>query len=711
MKRAIVSLLAALLVLLLTLSVDVLAASPTSIPAPDARSSPLEIVVRFRAGTTPLQMAGAHHQAGGRPKDVIPAIGVQVVTLPARAAAAALRTYAADPRIMYAEPDYVAEVVAAPNDPYFSSQWGLGKVEAAVAWDTTTGSAGVVIAILDTGVDINHPDLKDKIVKNVNFTGSSTYSDIQGHGTHVAGIAAASTNNGIGVAGLGYDASIMNVKVLGDDGSGYYSWVTSGIIWAADNGAQVINMSLGGTSSSRALEDAINYAWSKGVVVVAAAGNYGSSSPFYPAYYANCMAVAATDANDSKASWSNYGSWVDVAAPGVNIYSTLRGSSYGYKSGTSMASPFVAGLAALVFTTEGDASSNGLLNDDVRARIESTCDDIGLSGIGAGRINAARAVQGGQKEPQPGVQIVKTADPTSVSEADTAITYTYTVTNTGEVDLTGLAVADDRLGSVTLTATTLAAGAFTGGTATYTVTQADIDSGNDIVNTATVTCDQGVTDSSSATVSIQPPATPGVDITPKAQDGSGAAGQTVKYTYTVTNTGDEDDVYSLAATATWTASVSPTSVSLKAGESTQVVVSHTISGDAAAGASDSGTLTAASAKASADATFTTTVEEQKEPVAPVIDKFDLTNNSSRSWAIVTVEWGVSDGDGDLARVSVVMALSGRTVDSATFSVNGYSASGSCQLHHRSRRGTTYEIILTVTDAVGNTTSETRSFSR
>jgi hypothetical protein len=185
----------------------------------------------------------------------------------------------------------------------------------------------------------------------------------------------------------------MNVKVMGDNGSGSYSWVAKGIIWAADNGAEVINMSLGGSADSQTLRQAIDYAWGKGVVVVAAAGNNGNSAPFYPAYYTNCIAVAATDSNDNLASWSNYGSWVDVAAPGVSIYSTLKDNSYGYKSGTSMASPHTAGLAALVFSVATDSNGDGQLNDEVRSQIEANCDDIGLSAIGSGRINAYQAVQ------------------------------------------------------------------------------------------------------------------------------------------------------------------------------------------------------------------------------------------------------------------------------------------------------------------------------
>ena len=353
-----------------------------------------EILVKFKPDVSASEVAEIHRQYGGQVKEIIPSIGVQVVTIPACKALEKARAYSAHGKVLYAEPDYLAEAIGAPDDAYFDNQWGMKKVEAPAAWDVTKGNSTIKIAILDTGVDLDHPDLAGKITANTNFSTSTTTDDIYGHGTHVAGIAAASTNNGIGVAGLGYSASIVSVKVLGDSGSGYYSWVANGIVWATDNGAQVINMSLGGASVSSTLEDAVNYAWSKGVVVVAAAGNSGSSAPFYPAYYSNTIAIAATDASDKLASWSNYGDWVDVAAPGVSIYSTLIDAGYGYKSGTSMASPHAAGLAALVYSVVTDLDGNGRLNDEVRSRIETTADNISSVGAGSGRINAYMAVSG-----------------------------------------------------------------------------------------------------------------------------------------------------------------------------------------------------------------------------------------------------------------------------------------------------------------------------
>jgi thermitase len=369
----------------------VFANPPDNLPAVSGFSQE-QILVKFQPNVGLPEAAQIHRQLGGQVKETIPSIGVQVVTVPKGQAMAKANAYSSNARVAYAEPDFVAEAVGSPDDVYFGLQWGLTKIETPQAWDVTTGSDSINIAILDTGIDMDHPDLAEKLISNINLTNFGNTDDVYGHGTHVAGIAAAMTDNSMGVSGLGYTSTIMNVKVLDDNGMGAYSWIVSGIIWAADNGAEVINMSLGGSFASSALEDAVDYAWSKGVVVVAAAGNNGDTTPMYPAYYTNCIAVAATDVNDARASWSNYGDWVDVAAPGVSIYSTLKDGNYGYKSGTSMASPHVAGLAALVFTTVSDVNGDGKLNDEVRSRIETTCDDIGLSGIGYGRVNAAQAV-------------------------------------------------------------------------------------------------------------------------------------------------------------------------------------------------------------------------------------------------------------------------------------------------------------------------------
>ncbi len=359
-----------------------------------------EILVKFKEGTPKEIKERVHRGFGSQMKERIEKLDVEVVRVPKDRVEEFVAKFKGKAEVEYAEPNYVATTLELTNDPGIANQWGMYKVRAAdsgiSAWDTAKSNLSVKIAILDTGIDQDHEDLAGKIVANQNCTDSSTADDLYGHGTHAAGIAAASTNNSLGVAGLGYNASLMNVKVLGDNGSGYYSWIANCLVWAADNGAKVVNMSLGGPFSSKTLEIAVNYVWSKGAVIVAAAGNSGSSSRTYPAYYNNVIAVAATDVNDKKASWSSFGKWVDVAAPGVEIYSTFPNhtntigkTNYGYASGTSMATPHAAGLAALIWTTSYNGS-----NADVRRQIEATADKI--TGTGKywiyGRINALNAV-------------------------------------------------------------------------------------------------------------------------------------------------------------------------------------------------------------------------------------------------------------------------------------------------------------------------------
>jgi thermitase len=353
------------------------------------------ILVKFKTGISEVAKRQLESRFGDSALDVISRIGVRVIKVPAGKVNEHLKSYRAEKNIQFAEPDYIVKADIIPDDPSFSYQWGLTKIQAPEAWDVTTGSATVNIAILDTGIDQDHEDLAVKIVANQNYSTSNTTDDLYGHGTHVAGIAAAITNNGIGISGIGYNSALMNIKVLDDTGNGYNSSVADGIIWATDHGAKVINMSFTGSFASSTLENAVNYAWDNGVVVVAAAGNNNVSTPFYPAAFTNAIAVAATDPADVKAYFSNYGNWVDVAAPGVNIFSTLPnhgsvlGTNYGYLDGTSMSTPFVSGLAALIWATP-----YGTNNALVRERIESQADPVDGTGTywQYGRINAYKSV-------------------------------------------------------------------------------------------------------------------------------------------------------------------------------------------------------------------------------------------------------------------------------------------------------------------------------
>jgi len=420
-----------------------------------AASSRDTVLVKFRAGVSQAEKGTLHKQHGGVVRGIISGIDVEAVTVPAGRAESAAASYAKDSRVRYAEVDHEAIAVGGVNDYYFvnSYQWALTTIQAPQAWDLTTGCSTISIAVLDTGVDTSHPDLSGKVVGNINYSSSGTVSDVYGHGTHVAGIAAAATNNGQGVAGLGYDSTILNVKVMGDDGVGTYSAVAYGIVWAADHGARVINMSLGGTSSSSTLQDAVNYAWGKGVVLVAAAGNNGNSVPFYPAYFQNVIAVASTGPTDTLSPYSNYGDWVDVAAPGGSIWSTKPNNSYGSLSGTSMASPHVAGLGALVFTRVSDTNGNGFLNDEVRACIQNNADNIGVTGIGSGRINAYKAVQATSPAPPTTGSIAGT-----VTDAVTGATIAGAAVTDGTRSATsdangGYSIANVPAGTYAVTAT------------------------------------------------------------------------------------------------------------------------------------------------------------------------------------------------------------------------------------------------------------------
>ena len=364
------------------------------------------VLVTYRAGARPTD--GAADGAAG--VEAIRGTSTNRVQVAPGTVDAAIAALAARPDIARAEPDYIVTAGMAPNDPRYGEQWGLAKIGASGAWDRVGGAAGVRVAILDTGIFSassrvpandglpGHPELRDRVVLEQNFTPSTLgVEDVWGHGTHVAGIAAASANNGLGGAGLSYAAHIMNGKVLGDDGAGSISTLSNGIVWAADNGAKVINMSLGAPMACpSSLQGAVDYAWQRGVVLVAAAGNDGTSATNTPANCAHVVPVGATDSTDGRAGFSNYGPGVPVAAPGVAILSTEKTGEYSFKSGTSMASPYVAGLAAAVW-----ASPFGGSNQAVIDRILATADRIpgAAANWGAGRINAAVAVGGTMPAP------------------------------------------------------------------------------------------------------------------------------------------------------------------------------------------------------------------------------------------------------------------------------------------------------------------------
>jgi thermitase len=398
---------------------------PAHAQTPPERFVPGEVLVKFEPGASGQERAEAHRQNAGEVEEIIPDIGVRVVEVPVGREQSIVAAYERNPNVSYAEVNTIIRIADHPtDDPRVGQQWqyrhteedsttgqeiDAPDIDAFEAWHVTQGTRdpdAVAIAILDTGIDLDHEDLQAKIAMSRNFTKSRTVNDKNGHGTHVAGSAAAVTNNGVGVAGTCPGCILYNGKVVGEDGSGKLSWLVSGIIWAANNDADVINMSLASSIDSDSLETAVDYAWDQGSVLVAAAGNDGGKRISYPAHYDNVIAVASTDRNDVKALSSNYGDWVDVAAPGVSILSTApdhrstlwpkRVKRYRTLSGTSMATPHVAGVAGLVWAAKDSSGAANLCStkDCVRARIEGTADQI--TGTGSlwvhGRINANDAV-------------------------------------------------------------------------------------------------------------------------------------------------------------------------------------------------------------------------------------------------------------------------------------------------------------------------------
>lgn len=308
-----------------------------------------------------------------------------------------------NPLVDYAEKNFQYTNKYTVSDPRSKEQNGLAIAGLAKAWDITFGDPKVIIAVVDTGIDLTHPDLKNKIVTgyNVITQGKTPPKDDNGHGTHASGIAAADTNNKIGVAGTAPKCRLMPIKALDAKGSGDTFNVALGVVWAADHGARVINMSLGGPNNET-LQRAIEYALAKNVVVVAAMGNDGKNKKAYPAALPGVISVGSIDFDKRRSEFSNYGDWITVVAPGSQILSTLptyeasmtefeKEQGYDYLDGTSMACPMVAGLAGLILSRNPNYTP-----EEVKQRIQSTAVDLGKPGYdieyGHGLINAAKAI-------------------------------------------------------------------------------------------------------------------------------------------------------------------------------------------------------------------------------------------------------------------------------------------------------------------------------
>jgi len=330
---------------------------------------------------------------GASQVDSIPQIDVRVLQVPATNRDRVLAALKHNPNIEFAELNALAAPTATTNDPYVVNnyEWHLLKLQAFQAWDISVGT-NAVVAICDSGVDPTQPDLVGKLLPGYNFYANNTdTSDQFGHGTGVAGAAAAQGNNGIGVAGVAWNALILPLKISAPDGSATYSAIANAFTYAVDHGARVINISYGGSSSTSTLDSAVNYVWTHNGVIFASAGNAGTSAPQYPAACKDVVAVSATGYDDDFQTWSSYGSDVSLCAPGIGIWTTKNDGTYNAVSGTSFSSPVAAGCAALLL-----AYNPQLTNSDIVNLLERNADDLGAAGydiyFGYGRVNAYRAL-------------------------------------------------------------------------------------------------------------------------------------------------------------------------------------------------------------------------------------------------------------------------------------------------------------------------------
>jgi serine protease len=373
---------------------------------PEYRDS--DILVSFRKGTSEDEIRTLVGNHGYHVKRVIEGLGVHVIGIPGGTdPVLAAEDFQSNPQVRHAQPNWVGRVtemhdastLRVPNDSRYSSQWALDAMGLPYAWDKTTGSGSVTVAVIDTGVQVDHPDLAGNVGSGYDFYNkTSSVTDYNGHGTHIAGIIGATANNGLGIAGINWNVTIMPLKAADNSGGGYLSLseIIEALRYAADNGADVVNMSfqIGGASSGEDLfmEEAIEYAYNKGVTMIAAAGNEGQQWLAYPARHSKVIAVSAVGPDLNRASWSNYGNNIDVAAPGDSILSTWPVNTFASASGTSMAAPQVAGVAALLIASGVRGPEN------IRRVLHETAMDLGEPGYdnmyGWGLVNAHAAVTG-----------------------------------------------------------------------------------------------------------------------------------------------------------------------------------------------------------------------------------------------------------------------------------------------------------------------------
>ena len=457
---------------------------------------------------TVTQLLSLH---GARVHHKIDAIGVRVLELPEAALDAVAMSLSKTGMFAFVERDYVAHTATTPNDPDFASQWHLAKIQATSAWSLTLGSASVPIAIIDSGADPNQPDLAPKLLPGWNFlTGTSKTSDTgcsSGHGTAVSGAAAAATNNLLGVAGVAWANTVMPLVVTNSACSAQYSDISSALTYAADHGVRIINISIAGSTASSTLQSAVDYAWSKGAVIFAAAGNKSSSSPMYPAACNNVLAISATEPGDTLANFSNHGTWIKLSAPGDMILTTQVGGGYGSWWGTSLASPIAAAVGALALS-----ANPSLTNAQLVALLEKNSDDLGSAGFdqyfGWGRVNAYKAVLAAKN-------MVSTADTTAPTVSITAPLASASVSGTVSVqgsatDDVGVTKLELYVDGAAVTTATSSPFSFTWNSTTvsngsHSITVKAYDAANNIGSDSVTVNVNNITDTTPPTVSITAP--------------------------------------------------------------------------------------------------------------------------------------------------------------------------------------------------------------